>query len=714
MKDTLNSLPLSTHDLILDRVRDQSRKRSELALRVLTWLSYSRRPLTLHELQHAVTLIFGSEPPAFNQDRVPPPRLLKEVCIGLLDVDEKRNQVRLIHATLSEYLLEHRNALFPDGESVLTRSCLTYMSELFLRNGPCETNEKLNNRMDHFPLLKYVSQNWGYHVRAEWSEDIRRKVTDMLLNPQLLASLNQVASINLENDGQASHNVFVRDFSALHLCAFFNLLDTMKNLIETVAFDDCLDSLGRTPLHIASKQGHVEICRLLLSVNSSLSIQDAYGRSELHYGVMGGHIEVAKLLIEHGADLSLIDSPADYPKGRSALEHAAYLGYKDILRTLLEKCTDTRNSLCLAAESGHYSIVEMLLTYRSDYGKDQALLLAAANGSSNIVGLLFENGANILQRDGQGRTPLHLAACGGHSEVVQVLLEAGASMDTGDHEGRSALLSAAEYGHKDVVELLFKAGDSMEKSDYSGETALIKAAANGHSLALRYILRHSNSLNTPNVKGRSALSFAASTASLSVVKLLLSSRNIDMNLVDTEGRTAILYAAIAGNLAVIDKLLQAGTQDRLDVYGRGLVSYAAEHGLADLLAHLIHTRFGDFSADKSGRSPLLYAAMSGHLNCVDVILASGVIDPNLPDNSGKTALMFAVEAGHEAVVRKLFESTQVDKTAMDHGYLTAFSYASKHGRADILEVLSGRPDMNRLSEKTESHDKTAFSMSTID
>jgi Ankyrin repeats (3 copies) len=66
------------------------------------------------------------------------------------------------------------------------------------------------------------------------------------------------------------------------------------------------------------------------------------------------------------------------------------------------------------------------------------------------------SGTSVDSKDDYGRTPLLLAAQGGHNTVVELLLTSDSvNPDSEDDGGRTPLSWAAEKGHDTVVKLLF-------------------------------------------------------------------------------------------------------------------------------------------------------------------------------------------------------------------------------------------------------------------
>ena len=82
------------------------------------------------------------------------------------------------------------------------------------------------------------------------------------------------------------------------------------------------------------------------------------------------------------------------------------------------------------------------------------LIIAAAQGHSDIVHHLVEVGADKDWRTKAGKTALFFAAYNGHLDIVRHLLEVGANKDQARNDGATPFLVAALQGHHDVVDLL--------------------------------------------------------------------------------------------------------------------------------------------------------------------------------------------------------------------------------------------------------------------
>lgn len=70
----------------------------------------------------------------------------------------------------------------------------------------------------------------------------------------------------------------------------------------------------------------------------------------------------------------------------------------------------------------------------------------------------MQNGADVLQKSANGRTPLHEACQGGHVAVARFIFLYQPEIDAQDREGRSAAHLSAFHGEVKCLELLTDKG----------------------------------------------------------------------------------------------------------------------------------------------------------------------------------------------------------------------------------------------------------------
>ncbi|KAJ7097016.1 hypothetical protein B0H15DRAFT_747863, partial [Mycena belliarum] len=125
----LQSLPQTldqTYEEAIERILAQSSEDKELALRTLTWVAYTKRPLAVAELQEALAIEPGST--SLDPDNLLDINIVLAVCAGLIIVDEEMSVVRLIHYTTQNYFEEIQSKKFPDAHQMIAAHCLDFWS----------------------------------------------------------------------------------------------------------------------------------------------------------------------------------------------------------------------------------------------------------------------------------------------------------------------------------------------------------------------------------------------------------------------------------------------------------------------------------------------------------------------------------------------------------------------------------------------------------
>jgi uncharacterized protein len=115
-------------------------------------------------------------------------------------------------------------------------------------------------------------------------------------------------------------------------------------------------------------------------------------------------------------------------------------------------------------------------------------------------------GANVNQRDGYRRTPLHVATFARQREIIALLAKAGADMQAQENDRYDAVTIAAVADDVETLRLLLKLGASAKAitSRYDG-TALIAAAHLGHDEVVKTLIAAGAPLDHVNNLGWTAL-----------------------------------------------------------------------------------------------------------------------------------------------------------------------------------------------------------------
>jgi ankyrin repeat protein len=185
------------------------------------------------------------------------------------------------------------------------------------------------------------------------------------------------------------------------------------------------------------------------------------GNTPLMYAALYGNEESVRMLLEHGANPNVSNN-----EGTTALMWAVDSVEKTRLLLDAGAAVDTR------AESGRTAL----------------LIAAGRHGSTNVVKLLIDRGANAAVVAENRTTPLRLAARSGDEEAMRLLIAHGANLKA---DAPAALNAALRSDCTACVALVIDAVEATALGD-----ALITQAQFGNEAAVKLLL-HRGPASTP-------------------------------------------------------------------------------------------------------------------------------------------------------------------------------------------------------------------------
>lgn len=593
--DALDSLPAdmeAAYIEIFDRI--EKGKVMSVAIKVLSWLYYACRQLTMNELQEAISIRVGQTK---ISNLLVDQNLIIQYCHGLVTMDEETQTVRFTHYTVQEFLEKKFQAKLLTKVDI-AKLCLTrFTFDDFAVTPYAFVRFEIKSPA----FSSYALRFWAPHVRGEPEEDdeVFEILSKVLESPTMRVILYWIPDVDdyiMWDHRRREWRLAVEELkklatgsvSLLHVIARAGLtilghkvenfpkeVLKCKNQIENLpagtielklldvdANIDLRDTFDRSPLHAAVRSGYNDIVMVLLRRGAHVMAVDCDGLTPLHQAVFYGHKNIVLSLLQNGADVEARDK-----KGKTPLHLAARRGYQDVLVILSQhkasvdiKANDGSTALHAAADGWRTkNVIEVLLNLGVDIDArtnngDTALHCAMHKGYKDIVDALLEGGANFKARNMEGATPLHYAAHKCEMDVIMALMERGADVETCDRNGETALHRAARNWRPDITPGLVAIGADISAKREDGSTPLHCAAEYGSARVIQALIQLGADISARRADGSTPLHCA--TSSLAVDVLIQLGADISARRVD--GSTPLHCAAKDGNGPVVRDLIRLG------------------------------------------------------------------------------------------------------------------------------------------------------------
>lgn len=241
--------------------------------------------------------------------------------------------------------------------------------------------------------------------------------------------VSAMRNVDARNEGNAT---------ALHCAAEHGQVQCIEVLLSAKANVHAVDKGGATPLLRAAEAGHVgAVTELLVVGRAVVDEASSRGKTPLYYAARAGHVDVVKVLLRYGA------SPDSVTENRRTPMHAAVDMHRiPVIRLLAaEKARRAKSSSPSSRSSSSLHARR----------PEPPILLAARNGSKQVLCELLSTGANVNERRDDGSTALIEAAKAGHAECVDLLLASEADVLLRDYSRKSALDWALEQLHPNSI-----------------------------------------------------------------------------------------------------------------------------------------------------------------------------------------------------------------------------------------------------------------------
>ncbi|KAL7904360.1 ankyrin repeat-containing domain protein [Trichoderma velutinum] len=411
LQEALNSLPMTLDETYARILTSLPHGYEHHARRLLQFLTFSERPLTIKEAVDAMAVDTTNSPPFDPKNRMPVPEEIVRYCSSLVVLtvkpavnaqgnEEAIQELQLAHLSVKEYLLSDRvpQSFAKDFDEATARAsiaqvCLAYLLQL-------EKIRPVKELRQSLWLAQYSAQYWMDHavVAESGSEQVCALITKFFACQGARTNCYRLYCPD-QPGGANTERMRCGNAASLYYASFGGSCFAVRLLLD--------------------KKG----VNLLNFGNSS-----HFYHTALHAAIHNGHDKVVQILLARNARIN-----APSRSYFDALQAAAGQGHDNIVQILLE------NGAQVNARGGLYGT---------------ALQAASFHGRDKAVQVLLDNNADVNAQGGEFYTALQAASFKGHDRIVQMLLDKGADVDAQGGYCGNALQAALSNAHDKIAQML--------------------------------------------------------------------------------------------------------------------------------------------------------------------------------------------------------------------------------------------------------------------
>lgn len=168
-----------------------------------------------------------------------------------------------------------------------------------------------------------------------------------------------------------------------------------------------------------------------------------------------------------------------------------------------------------------------------------------------------------------------------------------------------------------------------------------KAIKQDDAKTVQSLLQRGFDPNTLDPEARHGLIMAVAEPSPKVAEVLIQAKGINVNFLNSADESALMYAALKGHLAMAKSLISKDAD--VNKTGWTPLHYAATNGHVDVIQLLLDNHAFVDAGSPNGTTPLMMAAQYGSPQAVKLLLDEGA-EPLQKNQQGLTALDFARRA----------------------------------------------------------------------
>ncbi|KAH6902889.1 ankyrin repeat-containing domain protein [Coprinopsis sp. MPI-PUGE-AT-0042] len=711
------------YEEVFKRIEMQPEEHAALAKRVLLWVAYGFRPLTVDDLRYAV----ASDPKLdwADPDSLVPELLLFSVSCGLVVVETQG----LVTVETDEL----GGITYPPGSQTDRVVRLVHYTAL--------SAVQPGLGLISPPLQNYAYESWHLHASESIQQPARPDARPVASILRFLAICNAFSALESKDDGKQF--LFDNFTTPIYLAAYYHLPPLIP-LIDPRVNEQTRN--GKSALSLAAWRGDAVMVGLLLKLDGvDVNLQGSDGNTSLmHAAGRGWENAVKTLLLDPRVDIHKRNA-----KGETALQ-CALLGRSSACTEVEWDCRLTPR-----VSNGHTEAALLLIETPGidvnavDNLGRTPLMVAHGHPVRLLERLAMHPNIDLLKRDDYGLTPLMYACHWGPSSAIKWYTRLP-GVDARDNSAASALSHRAQHMWPRVAETeylsdfqaLVDAGLDVNGKDVKGFTALTYAVQAGNPNAIRALLQLEGvDVNSEDHQRRTLLMVACDvrwlyTPEMSMrggkthpLYLLLNHPGLNVNAKNKHGTTAMAYAVAKSVLETMTELMASlrtknvGTVFKCEAVqeSRQLLQYCTINNtlcgpmkrfcpreVRELVVHFSH----NIDIATSHESAYLVVA-SNKIDHPDLDFAFGENDsrslphadyfPRLPHPDSSPSLSHPdypslwqhLEIGHEDHERVLQKMKDLGLgSPWEHAWVSKGHAWISEGYDDCVQLLLNHPDIN--------------------
>ena len=726
LETRLNEIPSGLGDLFKDILIRDGDNKIDLLL-CLSWILFSRRPLTPSEFYHAMWSGLAVRGHGLADQCMPNAAATgfdkrAELSVissskGLAETTKSEQPVvQFIHESVRDFLIKDHGIaeIWPDFRELqshenMKQYCAFYLNQKaigeFLEMSSEPSTKVADEVARQYPFLEYASKHILTHAdaaaehepqdhflssfpRSRWimvSNALERdwfchyaKETRLIYIlaerglPKLIRTrLTQESGCERVEAERYKYPLFAA-FAAKSCASVYALLGSSS--VNPKDFDAASEGFRSlflhsgyktfSPLTWAASLGLEAIIHLLIRQGTKVNEADGNGETAFSHARGGRHDHLAEWLFKLGASTNAFKIP-------KAVTASAERDEEPLRRIM----------------------VDFAMTGKTWDHRSNPLCFDIAAAEPTISRFLIECGFDVNNADEKGNTPLHVSAKGGHYSGVKLLVSEGALVNNLNNRGYTPLHLAARKGCRLSVTLLIESGADVDLSGTNGLTPLSLASKHGHYAIANLLIASGASVNIADTRGNTPLCFALMHSEVAIARLLIED-GADINVSNLEGSTPLHIVLNRGLESITKTLIESGANVNITGSGGNTpLCLALMHDQASVARLLIEAGAVINVSNLEGRTPLGIALTRGLESTARTLIESGA-NINVIAENGDTLLCLAIKYDRQSEARLLIESGADINTTDALGYSPLCLAVVRNHRSLVRLLIESGADSN--------------------